>query len=479
MSDDRTAEEIERDLAATRASLDAKLTNLQERLSPGQLFDEAVQYVNRTGARDQMTAFGQNMAVAVRDNPIPVALVGVGLAWLAFGGRKEDAGDGSARYARGSATAPSDYPPDPDEGASSWAYERHPFGRSGGVAYARYEGGPFGGYEEGYHPDDDLAERAYAAEAALVREAHEDETAWERRRLNAKATSLGLQGRAEETTEGLRARVDEALQAAKAGYESVKDRLRGASASVADYWGSTEDRGQAFGEGLAERREWMGDKMSDMNRRASETAHDYAARMRVLRDDYERRAHYYTDRVRRGFNQGWDAVEHRAEEASEWMGEAFERQPLLIGALGLAAGAVLASLVPMSRREREWIGPYSDQAYREARGLAEEYGDRAKRAGEAALHAAREAADEEGLTPSGVRKGAGDTVRGFADSVRHVAEEARDAAKDELKGREGATASGTNDTGRTTGATTTAGSATGSSTTGTTTVTGGTAGKVG
>ena len=377
------------------------------------------------------------------------------------------------------ATAPSDYPPDPDEGASSWAYERHPFGRSGGVAYARYEGGPFGGYEEGYHPDDDLAERAYAAEAALVREAHEDETAWERRRLNAKATSLGLQGRAEETTEGLRARVDEALQAAKAGYESVKDRLRGASASVADYWGSTEDRGQAFGEGLAERREWMGDKMSDMNRRASETAHDYAARMRVLRDDYERRAHYYTDRVRRGFNQGWDAVEHRAEEASEWMGEAFERQPLLIGALGLAAGAVLASLVPMSRREREWIGPYSDQAYREARGLAEEYGDRAKRAGEAALHAAREAADEEGLTPSGVRKGAGDTVRGFADSVRHVAEEARDAAKDELKGREGATASGTNDTGRTTGATTTAGSATGSSTTGTTTVTGGTAGKVG
>ena len=446
MSDDRTAEEIERDLAATRANLDANLSNLQERLSPGQFFDEAVQYFNRTGARDQVTAFGQNMAGAVRDNPIPVALVGVGLAWLAFGGtRNEDRGGAVATYPRG----PS---PDVDDGPSGWAYERRPLG--GGVAFARYEGGPFATYEEGYRPDDDLAGRAHAAEAALVRDSSEEDTAWERRRLNAKATTLGLKEQAEETLEGLRDRVDAAIEAAKSAYAGARDRVRDAYDSATApspddrgpppaygaYGGSSmDDDGQGIGDAFADQREWMGDKMSDMGRRASETAQDYAARMRVLRDDYERRAHYYTDRVRRGFNQGWDAIEHGAEEASDRVGEMFERQPLLMGALGLAAGAVLASVLPMTRRERETFGPYRDQVFREAESLASAYRERAQRAGEAALHAARETADEEGLTPSGVRKGASETVRGFADSVRHVAEEARDAAKDEMKGKDGTT----------------------------------------
>jgi hypothetical protein len=98
------ADRIERDLARTRARLDATIDALQEKLSPGQMVDQAVSYLKDTGGGE----FGRNLMVSVRDNPIPVALVGIGLAWLmvsnaargggANGGGAGRVGDARDRY---------------------------------------------------------------------------------------------------------------------------------------------------------------------------------------------------------------------------------------------------------------------------------------------------------------------------------------------------------------------------------------------
>jgi ElaB/YqjD/DUF883 family membrane-anchored ribosome-binding protein len=79
----RRPEEIEDDIERTRAEVGATIEAIQEKLTPGQMMDQALQYLRSSGAGD----FGKNLGRQVRDNPLPVALIGVGVAWLAMGGR--------------------------------------------------------------------------------------------------------------------------------------------------------------------------------------------------------------------------------------------------------------------------------------------------------------------------------------------------------------------------------------------------------
>ncbi len=81
--DTRRPEEIEDDIERTRAEVGATIDAIQEKLTPGQMMDQALQYLRSSGAGD----FGRNLGRQVRDNPLPVALIGVGVAWLAMGGR--------------------------------------------------------------------------------------------------------------------------------------------------------------------------------------------------------------------------------------------------------------------------------------------------------------------------------------------------------------------------------------------------------
>jgi hypothetical protein len=77
---DETAEtdRIERELAETRARMDNRLGELQEKMSPAQLVNDAFVYVQGGDGAD----FSANLISRAKANPLPAALVGVGLAWL-------------------------------------------------------------------------------------------------------------------------------------------------------------------------------------------------------------------------------------------------------------------------------------------------------------------------------------------------------------------------------------------------------------
>jgi ElaB/YqjD/DUF883 family membrane-anchored ribosome-binding protein len=81
--DTRSPEDIEHDIERTRAEVGATIDAIQEKLTPGQVMDQALQYLRANGAGD----FGRTLGRQVRDNPLPVALIGLGVAWLAMGGR--------------------------------------------------------------------------------------------------------------------------------------------------------------------------------------------------------------------------------------------------------------------------------------------------------------------------------------------------------------------------------------------------------
>jgi hypothetical protein len=79
--DTRRPDQIEDDIARTRAEVSSTIDAIQERLTPGQMMDQAIHYLRDSGARD----FGVNLGRQVRDNPLPIALIGLGVAWLATG----------------------------------------------------------------------------------------------------------------------------------------------------------------------------------------------------------------------------------------------------------------------------------------------------------------------------------------------------------------------------------------------------------
>lgn len=81
--DYRAPDEIEGDIEHTRSEMRETLDAIQNRFTPGQMMDEVATYF-----RDGPGAFASNLGRIVRDNPIPVALVGAGLAWLAIAGSR-------------------------------------------------------------------------------------------------------------------------------------------------------------------------------------------------------------------------------------------------------------------------------------------------------------------------------------------------------------------------------------------------------
>jgi hypothetical protein len=77
-TDNARPEDIEREIEKDRVRIGAKLDEIQSRMSPGQLVDEALAYAKSSGGGE----FFSNLAGSVKTNPVPMALMGVSLAWL-------------------------------------------------------------------------------------------------------------------------------------------------------------------------------------------------------------------------------------------------------------------------------------------------------------------------------------------------------------------------------------------------------------
>jgi hypothetical protein len=71
-------EEIERGVSQTRAKLSETLDELRARMTPGQVIDQLTEYV-RAGPTAE---FFRNLAREIRENPLPLTLITIGVIWL-------------------------------------------------------------------------------------------------------------------------------------------------------------------------------------------------------------------------------------------------------------------------------------------------------------------------------------------------------------------------------------------------------------
>jgi flavin-binding protein dodecin len=112
------------------------------------------------------------------------------------------------------------------------------------------------------------------------------------------------------------------------------------------------------------------------------------------------------------------------ERASAAAADTIRQNPLLVGGVGLAIGALLASALPSSRVEEKLVGGAVDRMKDSAREAAERAYETAKEAAFAAVDSAVERACEDGFSPESFKTAAAD----YIDRARNVANSALGAA---------------------------------------------------
>ncbi len=113
-----TTEDIQHEIERTRGEMAGTLQAIERKLSPRQLLDQAVDTM-RDLASDQ-----SRVGIMMRDNPLPLAVIGLGIGWLAMSGtraRRAEASPYDAATPSASAewSAETDYAPAAAMGAQA------------------------------------------------------------------------------------------------------------------------------------------------------------------------------------------------------------------------------------------------------------------------------------------------------------------------------------------------------------------------
>lgn len=293
VEDHRSPEEIEDDLERTRAEVSSTIDAIQDKLTPGQLMDQAVAY-----ARTSLPAeFGANLANTVRDNPVPVALTGIGIAWLMMSGRRSDDRVRARRQT----------------------------------------------YDDDYEHREDTQ---YGAQYA---------------------DSGGMQG----------------------------DKLRNAMESISEKGSEWRAQVERKGRHAVDKASDLGHRISDKVSSLTERARSTGAHTRDRVGDIGRRSQQQYYRAKSGVNRMVD------------------EQPLMVGVLGLAAGALLGALLPGTRREDEVMGRMRDDLVDSAKETVGEQGERlkesAKRVADVAAQEAKSVAQKVMPRPAAAAAAYGNT----------------------------------------------------------------------
>lgn len=255
INDTPDIEHIERELAATRARLDGTLDAMQQKLSPGELMSQTVAYFKDGSGMELSHDIGRKM----RENPIPLALIGFGLGWLVLSGKRQP----SANLNSTSGYSPARYRL-PDEGVP---------------AYPAYQAAAYG----------DLATKAMEAGAGVSRHDDEADDSFRERVSAAKAAVLGLTREAGEAASAFGQRVEEAVTAARDSFQRMSERAgvlaSGAGQAAADMaddlfqsgragMRSVQDYGQATLEGASGGAEYAIARARDLSTRTVSYLHD-------------------------------------------------------------------------------------------------------------------------------------------------------------------------------------------------------------
>lgn len=302
-----TTAELEREAEAARARVADTAESLKMKMTPGQMIDE----LTGTLTKGDTGAAFRNLKAQIRDNPLPLTLVGAGLAWLMFG-QGRTASD-----------------------------EARPGRRYGERDYEAWD-------------DDELLPDGFADESPASQV------------YGSRGYSTGD---GDDREEG----------------ESFVDKLSDAAGSAKDTMSSAAHKVTHAGETLG---------------KSAASA-------------------------RRGFAHRSERVGRSAAHMRHATQDLIEREPLVLAALGLAAGAAIGALLPRTAVEDEHLGGYGKKLRQAGEETLQEGIEEAKHVASEVYDTTKREAERQGLTPEGDGS--------FVDKVSNVARAAADKTEESLR----------------------------------------------
>lgn len=371
---DLTSRDYAREANHTRRRLAESLDELNDRLTPGQIFDEVLSYT-----RGGSGTFLRGLSNAAKENPIPSLLIGTG-CMLFLSEKMGFRGFSTELFSKASRG----YPTRPMNDSSRMT-EHMSRGRQ-----QSYAGSARSAMHSAAEYADDQASRVsdFAGE-----------------QVERVKSAVGFAG------EQMSGAADDVLRSANSAVNRAKETLGAAGETISD---SAQRAKETVND--------IRDKVADGSNRVVEAAQGTAQTIGAKARDYSQTA-----------GEQFSAMQQQASEAGRRATDrttAFvNEQPLLVAAIGLAVGAAFAALLPPTRTEDELMGSTSDAVKKAAGSVASEQLSQAKSAAGRVADEAANIAEREGLTVSA----AVDAVKQVNEKVKHVVAKTAQAGKSELK----------------------------------------------
>lgn len=373
----RTPKEIEREIEEQRSDLTSNLEDLQDKFS----IDTVVRQIGDQ-FREHGGDMGRSISNQVKANPIPLALTGIGLAWLMFGNSQQpqkrqrvsddfddDRYSSAEREFRRSRedrglpyTPPATYTTNRSATEPSWARDD----------YA----------EDGPTVGDRLAQGAGSMKRTAADSAHT------------------------------------AKQSAATGAQSVKDGLAGAGSTVADNASAAKstvgDAAQSARQGLSNASSRIAEGTETLTEEGRKRV--IAARQKAV--EMRRSA-------ARSMSQNTDAA-----------ADFYDQQPLVVGALALAVGAALGGALPRTKTEDDLMGAQSDELFDQAERIFEEEKAKALSVADTVKEEVKDIAAETKAELDSGAPGDKSAVDAIGDKAKGAAERVADKAKSDAQERD-------------------------------------------
>ena len=374
-NDSRTPTEIEREIEEQRSDLTSNLEDLQDKFS----IDTVVRQIGDQ-FREHGGDMGRSISEQVKANPIPLALTGIGLAWMMFGSAPKSSGDNIFR----------------DDGLSS---DKRDFKHS--------------------RPDQS---RRYAQPSSFSSQLNDgpswsQDDEWDDGYSTADRLSDGFASAKDKAAKGADAVKDRASSVAS----SVSDGASTAGSKVSDAAASTRASLSSGAQSVKGGLSTAGNRISEGTEALTEEG-----RKRVIAA--RQKAVQLRRQTARSMNEGADMV-----------ADFYDRQPLVAGALAIAVGAALGGAMPRTKTEDNLMGSQSDSLFDEAERIFEEEKSKAMSVAKSVKNEVKDIANE---TKSDLNRGApGDqsAVEALGNKaqsmVGRVVDTAKETAKDENLGK--------------------------------------------
>jgi ElaB/YqjD/DUF883 family membrane-anchored ribosome-binding protein len=158
--------------------------------------------------------------------------------------------------------------------------------------------------------------------------------------------------------------------------------------------GYNEQNGGGIGDKVSNVAQNAGDKVGKVAGAAGDTVGQAAS---TVKDTVGQVAQNAGDKV----GEIGEQAQYKAGQAGDWFQRTLHENPLVIGALGVVAGAAIGLLLPETEQEHRIMGQARDNLMDKAQGVAQETVDKVQRVANQAGDAVQQAAQNEGLTQDG------------------------------------------------------------------------------